>query len=189
MSNENLIILAEQGMNEACFERLVRDVMRCDNLEYLEALSKANGIKQENRKHVAAYAAMNWAGIGFLSFCLVACVPMVFSRSLALWFNKNFVTTDVPEPADLETVWEVGAWTWNWMEPALGTGSFMLLCLQLFRAQLVNMNYEPWTARIRTKRAENLCAAYPQYTEDIVWDFAATSALNRKPSHTEPKLC
>jgi len=180
ISNESLIILAEQGMGEACYERLIRDVMAVDNLEYMEAKAKAHDIKVFNRKHNMRYGAMNWLGMGFSSVCLVGCVPMVFSKSCALWFNQRFVTTDVPPPEDLETFWEVGSWTWNWMEPALGTGSFMLLCVQLFRAQLVNMNYEPWTAAIRTKRAEHLCAAYPQYTDDIVWDFAATSSLRRK---------
>jgi len=185
MSNENLIILAEQGSNLACFERLIRDVMRVDNVEYMEARSKAEEIKHHNRKHNMKYAAMNWVGIGCSSFCLVACVPMVFSKNTALYFNEHFVTSDVPPPQDLETFWEVGTWTWNWMEPALGTGSFMLLCLQLFRAQLINMNYKPWTAAVRQKRADHLCETYPQYTEDIVWDFAATSTLRRQPHHKE----
>lgn len=177
MSNENLVMMAETGNNEACFERLVRDVMRVDNLEYMDASKVAHGIKMENRKYVLRYASMNWLGIAGSSFCLVACVPMVFSKNVALWFNERFVTTEVPPPEDLETCWEVGAWTWNWMEPALGTGSFMLLCLQLFRAQLINMNYEPWTAKVRTWRAEHLVEVYPQYSEDIVWDFATTSSL------------
>ena len=30
------------------------------------------------------------------------------------------MTTDIPEPRDLETWLEVGSWTWGWMEPPLG---------------------------------------------------------------------
>lgn len=37
---------------------------------------------------------------------------------------------------DLETWLEVGAWTWNWMEPPLGTITFVLLCIQLSRSHM-----------------------------------------------------
>ena len=37
---------------------------------------------------------------------------------------------------DLETWLEVGAWTWNWMEPPLGTITFVLLCMQLSRSHM-----------------------------------------------------
>ena len=59
--------------------------------------------------------------------------PMVFDLSTAKWFNKHYVTTDIPPPEDLETMYEVGNWTWNWMEPPLGTISFFILCMQMAR--------------------------------------------------------
>lgn len=180
MSNENLIILAEQGSNEACFERLIRDVMRVDNLEYMDAKTVADNIRLDNRKHVVKYAFMSWLGLFSGSAALVGCVPMVFSRSTALWFNEGWVTTEVPPAEDLESIYEVGAWTWNWMEPCLGTASFMLLCVQFCRAQMVNMNFEPWTNWIRNKRAENLIRMHSKYTEDIVYDFAVTASLRPK---------
>lgn len=180
MSNESLIILAEGGSHEACFERLVRDVMRVDNLEYMEAKKVADSIRASNRQHVRTYASFNWAGLFGSSFCLAACIPMVFSRRVALMFNEHFVTTEVPEAADLETFYEVGAWTWNWMEPILGTGSFMILCLQLARSQMVNMDYKPWTENIRRMRAARLIKLYPQYTEEILYDFAVTASLRAK---------
>ena len=34
-------------------------------------------------------------------------LPMVFEINLATWFNHYYVTTDVPEPKDLETWLEV----------------------------------------------------------------------------------
>lgn len=37
----------------------------------------------------------------------VACLPMIFDEDTARWFNELYVTTDVPEPADLETWLEV----------------------------------------------------------------------------------
>ena len=33
--------------------------------------------------------------------------PLVFHHDTVLWFNEAFVTADVPEPKDLETVLEV----------------------------------------------------------------------------------
>ena len=67
--------------------------------------------------------------------------PMVFSYDLAKWFNHYYVTTDVPEESDLETMLEVGSWTWNWMEPPLGTISFILLTAQFGRSQLQNLGW------------------------------------------------
>lgn len=83
-------------------------------------------------------------------------MPLVFSLAVAKPFNEWFVTTDVPPSSELDTfleasfaqpegegdgvysglahvvvdAWQVGSWTWNWMEPPLGTFSFVLLCMQ-----------------------------------------------------------
>ena len=40
-----------------------------------------------------------------------ASIPLVFSLQTAKKFNEVAVTTDVPEPADLNTMLEVGSWT------------------------------------------------------------------------------
>merc|ERR1712216_524395 len=86
----------------------------------------------------------------------VLSIPMVFSKPTALWFNHHYVTTDVPEPRDLETVLEAGSWTWNWMEPPLGTFSFVLLCLQFCRAQIKKMGKSPYSGMIQKWRADRL---------------------------------
>ena len=42
--------------------------------------------------------------------------------------NRQFVKEEIPkDPEMLDTVFKVGAWTWQWMEPAIGTASFVLL--------------------------------------------------------------
>ncbi|CAN0431321.1 unnamed protein product, partial [Ectocarpus fasciculatus] len=79
---------------------------------------------------------------------------------------------DVPEDADLETVLEVGSWSWNWMEPPLGQISFFLLCMQFVRAQMQNINYKPYGAWLRDRRARKLVERYPQYDRLILEDFA-----------------
>lgn len=77
-----------------------------------------------------------------------------FDLTTAEIFNKAFVTADVPEPKDLETMLEVGSWTWNWMEPVMGQVSFFLLCLQFSRAQIEKLGLRPYTEHIKSKRGE-----------------------------------
>ena len=61
---------------------------------------------------------------------------------------------------------EVGIWTWNWMEPPLGTISFFLLCIQFARDQKVNIRGgKPWTTYWKEKQGDKLAAAYPQYQQ------------------------
>lgn len=66
------------------------------------------------------------------------------------------------------------------MEPPLGTISFVLLCLQFGRAQLSNMQKNPYTEWMRKKRAVRLRGLYPQYNRFIVEDFAMTDSFDHK---------
>ena len=84
-------------------------------------------------------------GIGTAYVTAWVSIPAVFSLQFAKAFNEVAVTTDVPNKSDLDTMLEVGIWTWNWMEPPLGTISFVLLCLQFARDQKENIGYKPWT--------------------------------------------
>jgi len=79
---------------------------------------------------------------------------------------------DIPEPEDLETWLECGSWAWNWMEPPLGTISFVLLALQFGRSQLSNLKAQPYTEWMKARRSERLHDSYPQYNHCIVKDFA-----------------
>ena len=102
MSHETLIVMAEQGCNEACFERLVRNVMAVDNLEWTEANGVASKITAVSLQGM--FVAMLPAKIGIVTGVVsgIASIPLVFSVKLARWFNHEFVTPDVPEPADLQ---------------------------------------------------------------------------------------
>ena len=45
---------------------------------------------------------------------------------------NSFMVKAEEAPADeLETMWEIAGWTWNWMEPVMGVGCFVVLCLQV----------------------------------------------------------
>ena len=81
-------------------------------------------------------------------------IPLVFDLDTALWFNENFVTTEVAEDKDLETWLEVGSWTWSWNEPVLGTVSFVLLALQFARNQMLNLGAKPYTGAVKNWRAK-----------------------------------
>ncbi len=78
----------------------------------------------------------------------VVALPSVFSQDVTVWFNDAFVTMDLPDAKDMETWLEIGAWSWNWMEPPLGTFPFCLLCLQLARNQMINIGRVPYTEKI-----------------------------------------
>jgi len=180
LSNETLIILAEQGDNEACFERLVRNIMNVDSVDWATARETARKIKEVNRQVVWLATLPYKVGIATALASGIGCVPMVFSPTLAKWFNERYVTTEVPELADLETLLEVGSWTWNWMEPPLGTASFVLLAFQFVRSQMLNMNLTPYTSWVHNYRADRLARLFPQYNPDVLMDFARTASL--KPS-------
>ena len=102
VSHETLVVMAEQGCNEVCFERLVRNVMAIDNLEWTEANGVASEITAVNLQgmFVATLPAKISIVTGVVSG--IDSIPLVFSVKLAWWFNREFVTTDVPEPTDLQ---------------------------------------------------------------------------------------
>jgi hypothetical protein len=92
-------------------------------------------------------------------------------------FNEHFVTTDVPEAKDLETVFEVGSWSWNWMEPILGQVSFFLLCLQFSRAQIQKLGIKPYTEVVKSFRANRLAAAFPKYDAGVLKGYSKATSL------------
>ncbi len=69
----------------------------------------------------------------------LGCIPLVFHKDTAVWFNDTFVHEVKPD--ELANSWQVGEWTWGWMEPALGTLSFSLLTLQLTRQYMLRMHW------------------------------------------------
>ena len=80
-------------------------------------------------------------------------------------------------PLEADTWLEVGSWSWNWMEPPLGTISFFLLCVQFAREQRMSIGGKAMTERMQDYQAEKLTAAFPQSDETIVRQFAASIAL------------
>lgn len=172
MSNEAIAIMAVYGEQEAKEERLIREIMRVDDISWEEAQPKFETMKKDNRKGMYIATLPYKIGLYTATFSAFACIPMVFDLDTCLVFNEHFVTTDVPGGEDLETPLEVGSWAWNWMEPPLGTISFSLLCLQFARNQMQNLQATPYTQWVKNRRARRLCECYPEYNAYIVSDFA-----------------
>jgi len=63
----------------------------------------------------------------------VLSIPLVFHLPTVEYFDEHFVTAEHPPTKELETSLEVGAWSWNWVEPVLVTSTFLLLSLQYMR--------------------------------------------------------
>lgn len=171
---------AAQGNHEARIEMLKRHIMSNDKISYDEATEVFEKIQKKNSEFMFSLSLPYQIGIGLGLTAAFWSVPLVFDLSIAEWFNEHFVTTDVPEPQDLETMFEVGSWTWNWMEPALGTVSFFLLCLQYTRAQIQNLGVKPYTEKVKQWRGERLSNAFPQYDARFLIAYSESSSIYKK---------
>ena len=177
-SNETLIVMAVDGDYHAKCERLIRDIMSVDQVEHSVAKQTFKEMVDFNRSGRQLLKVPYYVGFTTAVGAAVLSTPMIFDLETVLWFNKYYVTTEVPGGEDLETALEVGSWAWNWMEPPLGQASFVILCLQFARGQLQNMEYKPYTGWMKAKRANRLANNYPQYHSDVVLDFADADVFN-----------
>lgn len=178
MNNEQLFILASDGDPGARKERLIREVMAVDEIEWDEAEDKVENVINVTNNQGLFFVTLPQrlfilaaVGTGLATF------PLCFDLNTALVFNDYFVTADVAEPQDLETMLEVGTWTWNWMEPPLGQACFFILCLDFARAQLDNLGRKPYVENLIENRAERLSRSFPQYHKRIVEEFATSRGL------------
>eukprot|EP01049_Picozoa_sp_SAG25_P009932 SAG25_NODE_1032_length_4223_cov_96.274006_1_plen_220_part_00 len=178
MPHDVLLNLAAHGDSDAREERMVREIMAVDGVEWSVAKMTLEELRDANQdimktSHVLAasyykFAAASAVVVGFASF------PMCFDLTTVMWFNKIAVTTEVPPPDDLETIFEVGMWSWGWMEPPLGQLSFLLLCIQFAREQMDKLALPTTHERLITRRAVELSHKYGRFYPKIVQDFSST---------------
>lgn len=180
MRHEQIIQLCVEGSYNARREALIRNIMSVDQVDYDQAVVTVEEIGTENRSLMKLEYFPYHGGIGAALVGGLFSWPMIFHKETALWFNDKFVTTDVPEVADLETFWEVGAWTWGWMEPAIGQASFFLLVLQFARSQAVKLGIKPYGDAMLSMRSKRLKAKYPQYNTMFLDWYAQSDALYGK---------
>lgn len=113
MDNATLVTLASLGEHDACKEILIRHIMDVDRVDYDKATVKFVEISKKNMQGTWILNLPYKIGIVTAVGAALASFPLCFDLGTAGWFNKYYVTTDVPEPRDLETWLEVGSWTWN----------------------------------------------------------------------------
>ncbi|CAE8586396.1 unnamed protein product [Polarella glacialis] len=100
---------------------------------------------------------------------------MVFCKPVALFYGTQIAGEDLPDGVEdiaEMTVNQVGTWTWSWMEPMIGTASFVLLCCQFTRAQVLKMNMKPYGEYVLQWRANRVAAKFPQYDRSMVRAWA-----------------
>lgn len=176
--NETIIRLAAEKIPAGCIEQLKRHIMIVESIEYPEACEIFEKIKAENTNISSHLALPNKAGViasvsgAFLS------IPLCFHYPTVHWFNEYFVSADVPEPRDLETWLEVGAWAWNWMEPVMGQLSFLLLCLAFARSQFQTLGITPFSQQIKSERAMKVVKKFPMYDEKVLTDFSTSQPFD-----------
>lgn len=173
--NEILYVMSVNGDYGARKERLVREVMRVDSVTWREAREKVDTeINAANDAGAWLVRLPYQLGVMGGLVASVSAVPLVFHRPTAEWFCEKFVHEDVPDGGieELDTFWKVGNWTWGWMEPYLGTASFVLLGLQFTRINMQRLHWMPYTERILEWRANRLANRFPQYNTEIVKEFS-----------------
>lgn len=187
LSNEQILILACLNDPDAACERFRREIMRVDNLhKWEDADARLREIDRINDMYVWILTMPHKIGIASAVVASFWVWPHVFHRQTAESFNERYVTADAIPDEDLETTWEVGQWTWKWMEPPIGTVLFVLLTAGFVRAQILNLGkiyssrfYKPYTSWVQSWRADVLVRKFPQYEEGIVRKFVQTDALTR----------
>mmetsp|Transcript_21083 Transcript_21083/g.64935 ORF Transcript_21083/g.64935 Transcript_21083/m.64935 type:complete len:195 (+) Transcript_21083:518-1102(+) len=172
--------MASLGVHGASKERMLREIMRVDGVSYVEAyavLAKMNlHLEGGTSLHKLPYQAII-AGAWALGVVLI---PLgVFQKDLAIWFATEHVGVELPPMSEIDTVWKVGTWTWQWMEPIIGTWSFVLLALQLIRANGLQIDAKPFNERILTARADDLYKQFPEYEREIVRDYSKSDPFGR----------
>lgn len=179
MSNTILLSRMDEGDSDVVTEILIRNIMATDKIDWVEARNKLEEIQDYNRAGMYALSLPYRMGIllsGAAAFC---CIPMVFHKETVLIFNELAVTSDVPEAADLETHFEVGSWAWDWMEPMMGTFSFVLLSLQFAKAQMKHLGIGPYTQWVMSGRVKRLQERFPQYNCRLLSEYVWTSRFKQ----------
>jgi hypothetical protein len=133
MENASLVALGALGEQNACREMLIRHIMAVDEISYDVACWRFLEIEEKNHKNMYLLALPFQIGVGGCLGAGLISIPLVFHLPTVEYFNEHYVTAEHPPLKELETVLEVGGWSWAWMEPCLGVCTFVLLCLQYMR--------------------------------------------------------
>jgi len=177
MKHEQILQLCVEGSQPARREALIRNIMSVDSIEYDQATLQVVQLAQINRSYMQLEYSPYHLGMGGALLSGAISFPLVFDKRSVMWFNDVFVTAEIPPPEDLETFWEIGSWSWGWMEPVIGQASFVLLLLQFARSQAMKLGLKPYGDYMLHVRSKRLVEAYPQYNPMFLNWFAESEAL------------
>lgn len=93
MSNDTITILARMGDQEAREERLIREIMRCDDVDWQSAQPRFQEMRDANRTGMWLATFPYKVGLVASVSGAVLSIPMVFDYNTILWFNEHYVTT------------------------------------------------------------------------------------------------
>lgn len=178
LDNVTLVTLGRLNVDGAVTEILKRHIMSVDHVSYEEAEKISDKINAFNIEGMIVYTMPYKVGMVVAASAAFASFPLCFHADSVLYFNENFVTMDAPGAGELDTWLEVGSWAWNWMEPPLGQISFVLLCMQYVRGQMVNLGIRPFTAHVKTRRAKRLVEKFPQYNAELLSHFSQSGSFS-----------
>lgn len=177
MGHNVLAQLALQGNHHAHRERMIREIMSVDNVSWEEAHKVLEAMDEYKEKYYWPTTMPYRIGI-CIAFCFAtASCLLVFHPPLALWYGEEIAGFSLKDDCDKDSIDEmtinkVGMWTWQWMEPMIGTASFMLLCAQFMRAQFVKMHMKTFLDIMESKKADRLARKFTQYDKSMVRTWA-----------------
>lgn len=174
LNNNTLASLAIVGDSFARKERLIREIMQVDKCSWDEAHEKLIEMDEYNERYYWFETIPYRVGMSAAAFGVIASILLVFHKPTAKLYATEVAGEDLPEDKDITTMTtnQVGAWTWEWMEPMIGVASFVILCLQCARSQMLKLRMSAYTAWMLKNRADRLTQQYPQYTGAIVRAWA-----------------
>lgn len=175
MGHQSLAELAMSGNHCAQRERLLREIMAVKGISWGAAHDVLNNFDEYNERFYWAESLPYRIGISLAFIGATTGSLLVFWKPLAKLYADNVAGEDLPEGvADISemTTNQVGTWTWSWMEPMIGTASFILLCCQFSRAQAAKMNMKTYGEHVLQWRANRLARRFPEYDRSMVRAWA-----------------
>merc|ERR1719440_537813 len=171
MGHNTLAHLALEGNHFAHRERMIREIMAIDNVSWEKAHDRLTEMDEYKERYYWFTTMPYRVGITVATFMGIASVFLVFEPNTAHWYGINIAGEDLPEDKeDVHdmTINQVGTWTWGWMEPMIGTATFVLLCAQFMKANIIKLNMKSWMELVETKKSDLLADKFPRYDRSIV---------------------
>lgn len=175
MGHSTLAHLALQGNHFAHRERLIREVMSVDNISWDEAHQIIEEMDKYKERYYWFVTMPFRVGIVAATFLSIASCLLVFHPPTAHWYGVNIAGEELPDDkkhVDDMTINQVGSWTWNWMEPMIGTASFVLLCAQFMRGQFLKLQMKTFLEMMESRKATALARKFHQYDKSMVRTWA-----------------